>query len=89
MLKIGQNWSKLQIIPPNAQRRSGTPVPLSRFCTQISVLEEQNQIVFGNVIDIDLEKLTNLRKYDIYIDTGLVQILGHINAFLMLWTQLF
>ena len=53
---------------------------------------EQGQILFGNIVNIALENLTNLWKYDIwYLITGLVQNLGHIPVivFLELWAQLF
>ena len=51
---------------------------------------ETRQIIFGNVVNIALEKLTNLRKYDIqYFHSGLVQNLQCINIFSQLWVQFF
>ena len=52
---------------------------------------EQGQIIFGDIVNKALENSTNLWKYDIwvYVTTGLVRNLGHINIFLELWAQLF
>ena len=40
--------------------------PLSQFFQQIGYLLEQGQVIFGNIVNIALENLTNLWKYDIW-----------------------
>ena len=38
MLKIGQNWVKLQIIPPNAEQRSASLLPDIKYNHNLTLL---------------------------------------------------
>ena len=53
---------------------------------------EQRQIIFGSMVTVAVENLTNLWEYDfrcgiLYIE--LVQNLGRVNIYLEHWAQLF